>query len=119
MAVFQKGVNSRVKLRARQVLAFDSYLLSLSLSRVQVLLLFGNCNVCLYELFLAPAPLAQNVPFRRRRVFVPCWVQLMVSTALILLSERLGPWMTICSAIILCRELTVSTTTTTSSLTRY
>lgn len=34
--------------------------------------------------------------------------KLMVSTALILLSERLGPWMTICSAIILCRELTIS-----------
>lgn len=35
-------------------------------------------------------------------------LQLLVSTALILLSERLGPWMTICSAIILCRELGVS-----------
>lgn len=33
--------------------------------------------------------------------------QLMVSTALILLSQRLGPWMTICSAVILCRELAV------------
>ncbi|CAM9327566.1 unnamed protein product, partial [Sphacelaria rigidula] len=34
--------------------------------------------------------------------------KLMVSTALILLSQRLGPWMTVCSAIILCRELTIS-----------
>lgn len=34
--------------------------------------------------------------------------QLLVSTALIVLSERLGPWMTICSVIILCRELGVS-----------
>ncbi|CAM9728601.1 unnamed protein product [Ectocarpus sp. 12 AP-2014] len=34
--------------------------------------------------------------------------KLLVSTALILLSERLGPWMTVCSAIILCRELAIS-----------
>ncbi|CAN0183130.1 unnamed protein product [Ectocarpus sp. 6 AP-2014] len=34
--------------------------------------------------------------------------KLLVSTALILLSERLGPWMTVCSAIILCRELGIS-----------
>lgn len=63
---------------------------------------------------------------RRCRWFLPCLaavvlfvplfscgrlgygVQLLVSTALILLSERLGPWMTVCSAIILCRELGVS-----------
>ncbi|CAM9365542.1 unnamed protein product [Discosporangium mesarthrocarpum] len=34
--------------------------------------------------------------------------KLMVSTALILLSQRLGPWMAICTAIILCREIGVS-----------
>ncbi|CAM9520946.1 unnamed protein product [Laminaria digitata] len=34
--------------------------------------------------------------------------KLLVSTALIVLSERLGPWMTICSVIILCRELGIS-----------
>lgn len=34
--------------------------------------------------------------------------KLMVAVALILLSQRLGVWMTVCTAIILCREIGVS-----------
>lgn len=34
--------------------------------------------------------------------------KLMVAVALVLLSERLGPWMSVCSCIILCREIGVS-----------
>ncbi|CAM9186925.1 unnamed protein product [Chrysoparadoxa australica] len=34
--------------------------------------------------------------------------KLIVAVALILLSERLGPWMSVCASIILCREIGVS-----------
>ena len=34
--------------------------------------------------------------------------KLMVAVAMILLSERLGVWMTVCTSIILCREIAVS-----------